>query len=207
VDSVVGIDLSGVGAQTVGRTVAARLALGARARLVDLTPRVPRLTDAALLAWIAHEDPRIVAIDAPLTLPHVVSCTDPICSLEHHLYTRRLVEIELRDRMHIGMATSRIAAIAFRGIYLKRSLTMQGIQVIETYPRATFQVLGVPTTSKRDPAGAAAALGRRVDGVATTDADELDAIAAALAAAEYLQIPRPKPIRAPDGEIWIALPD
>jgi predicted nuclease with RNAse H fold len=83
------------------------------------------------------------------------------------------------------MSTSRLAAIAFRGIYLARILRERGVVVIETYPRALVRALGVDETSGKNPAAARRALADRISGLTIGRPDELDAIAAALAAAEY----------------------
>lgn len=96
------------------------------------------------------------------------------------------------------MSTSRLAAIAFRGIFLARILRERGVVVIETYPRAVFQVLGADERSGKDPPAARQALTDRISGVTTDEADELATIAAALAAAEYAA----RAIDGADGTIW-----
>ena len=202
-DSVVGIDLSGLTYGARGRTVAAHLYLEMPLRLGEplVVPRQLK-GDRILVEWIEKRRPRVVAIDAPLTLPHGILCdvSDcPRCELGSADYLARDV-----DRLAGGMPTAMLAAIAFRGIYLARKLRERGYEVIETYPRASLRALGAMETSKKDPARAAAVLSKRVEGVATSDPDELDAIAAALAAADYLRMPRPEPIEASDGTIWIA---
>lgn len=206
-DSVVGIDLSGLTYGAKGRTVAAHLYLETPLRLGEPLV-VPRRIkgDRILVDWIEERRPKVVAIDAPLSLPHSILCVGadcPRCELGAASYLERDVDREAR-RQGGGMPTVMLAAIAFRGIYLARKLRERGYEVIETYPRASLRALGAAGSSKRDPAGVAAALARRVEGVATSDPDELDAIAAALAAADYLRQPRPEPIEASDGTIWIA---
>ena len=204
VDSVVGIDLSGLSGSTKGRTVAAQIALEERLRLLDIVAiRRGIRGDRDLVDWIDERRPRVIAIDAPLTLPHSVFCEIsgcPRCLPGAASYLRRDV-----DRLAAGMPTAMLAAIAFRGIYLARTLRDRAFEVIETYPRASLRELGVMGSHRTNSPAIAAALGRRVEGVATSDPDELDAIAAALAAADYLRQPRPKPIEAADGVIWIAV--
>jgi predicted nuclease with RNAse H fold len=61
-----------------------------------------------------------VAIDAPLSLPHSVTCglrDSPRCAPGQADDLTRDV-----DALADGMSTSRLAAIAFRGIYLARIL-------------------------------------------------------------------------------------
>lgn len=77
-------------------------------------------------------------------------------------------------------------------------LRERGVVVIETYPRAVFRALGVNDTTGKDAAGARDALADRISGVTTSQPNELDAIAAALAAAEYAT----RTIDGADGAIW-----
>ena len=202
-DSVVGVDLSGISGSTKGRTVAAQIALEERPRLLDIvTIRRGIKGDRDLVDWIDERRPRVIAIDAPLTLPHSVFCGMsgcPRCLPGAASYLRRDV-----DRLAAGMPTAMLAAIAFRGIYLARTLRGRAYEVIETYPRASLRALGVMGSHRMNSPAIAAALTGRVEGVATTDPDELDAIAAALTAADFLRQPKPEPIEGLDGVIWIA---
>ena len=198
-DSVFGIDLSGISRSAVGRTVVAEVVLEARPRLVALYPIGRGLSgDREIVDLVAERRPLVVAIDAPLSLPHGVTCRDPRCGrCEPGLGSYLTRDV---DTLAGGMSTSQLAPIAFRGIFIARVLGERapGLAVIETYPRAVLRALGLHDGSGRDPSGAAAALARLVDGVSTTQPDELDAIAAALAAAQYAA----RAVVGLDGTIW-----
>jgi predicted nuclease with RNAse H fold len=178
VDCVVGIDLSGVSGGTRGRTAAACIALETPLRLADrlIVPRGAK-GDRILLEWTDQRKPRVVAIDAPLSLPHSVTCADPgcpRCQPGAANYLGRDV-----DSLVGGMPTVMLAAIAFRGIYLARMLRGRGYEVIETYPAGSYAAMGIT----RDQL----AKGSRVGGYdlepfSSTIPDEVDAVCAALAA-------------------------
>jgi predicted nuclease with RNAse H fold len=197
VDSAIGIDLSGISRSARGETVAAEVDLEVPLRLVGLHAiGREQAGDRQIVDLVEERRPRVVAIDAPLSLPHSVMCRlrdCPRCVPGRANYLTRDV-----DALADGMSTSRLAAIAFRGMFLARVLRERGVVVIETYPRAVFRALGVDDTSGKDAAGARGALAARISGVTTSQPDELDAIAAALAAAEYAA----RAIDGADGTIW-----
>jgi predicted nuclease with RNAse H fold len=202
VDSVIGIDLSGLSYGTKGQTALAQLSLEDPLRLVDVSvlPR-GRRTDPELLRWIDKREPRVVAIDAPLSLPHSLTCTEVDCARcqpDTAEYLARDV-----DRKVGGMSTVMIAGIAFRGMYLARQLRDRGCKVIEVYPAAAYAALGLTTRSeRRDPSQVAQILGLFVPGPALLGADERDALAAAIVAAAYAR-GTAQPIRGLDGTIWL----
>lgn len=201
-DSVIGIDLSGLSRGTKGQTALAQLSLSEPPRLLDLVvlPK-GRQTDAELIRWVAERRPRVVAIDAPLSLPHGLSCEDPACARcepPSSDYLARDI-----DRLVGGMSTVMIAGIAFRGIYLARRLRRLGIEVIEVYPAAAYQRLGLKTIEeRRDPAKVSAVLVRYVPGVWLETSDERDAVAASLVARWYAMA-RAEVIEGADGAIWL----
>ncbi len=198
-DCVVGIDLSGVSGGTYGRTALACIALETPLRVSDQLI-VPRGTkgDRILLEWIGARKPRIVAIDAPLSLPHSVTCevaNCPRCEPGAASYLGRDV-----DRLVDGMPTVMLAAIAFRGIYLARMLRSRGYEVIETYPGGSYAAMGIT----RDQL----AKGSRVGGYdlepfSSTIPDEVDAVCAALAAIGRLR-GRESVVEGRDGAIVFA---
>lgn len=180
-DSVIGIDLSGLSRATKGRTVAAHVALENPLRLVELVTIRPGIRgDADLLGWIRDREPRVVGIDAPLTLPHSVLCEVDDCERcqpGHATYLGRDV-----DRMAGGMPTVMLAAIAFRGIYLARQLRLAGVEVIEVYPGASYAAWGVRRGSNQERSEA---LARRIGNFDWTNRDQLDAVCAAIASADW----------------------
>ncbi len=195
-DSVVGIDLSGVSRATKGRTAAAQLSLDDPAQLLEVHPfPYERHPDRTLLDWIIERRPLVVAIDAPLSLPHSVRCVEPGCPRcrpEDPAYLQRDV-----DRQAKGMSMVMIAAIAFRGMYLARALREIGIPVIETYPAAAYRALAA--TSKRERQ---AVLERRLGPFNAGTDDERDAVCAAVVALDYARGTRRR-VPGDDGEIWL----
>ena len=186
VDCVVGIDLSGLhGGLEAPRTVAALIPLAEQLRVTDwlTVPRGPR-GDTRLVDWIRDRHPRVVAIDAPLTLPHSVSCVEldcPRCALGSAWYTQREVDRAAR-RLGGGMPAVMLAAISFRGNYLAHRLSGLGFEVVETYPAASYRAMGAlgKTYEERSQL-----LTRRLGLLDQVDRDSIDAACAALAAADY----------------------
>jgi len=202
VDSVVGIDLSGLTSGARGHTVAAELFVETPLRLGErfIAPRGLR-GDRLLVEWIEGRRPRVIAIDAPLTLPHSVLCSDaecPRCDLGSAEYLARDV-----DRLAGGMPTAMLAAIAFRGIYLARVLRDRGYEVIEAYPAAAYRAMGAAGKAYEERA---ALLVDRVGAFDWTITDEVDAVCSAIVAADYAARRHERAIRGDDGEIWVTAP-
>ena len=176
VDSVIGIDLSGLSRATKGRTVAAQVALEDPLRLVELIRIRPGVRgDFDLLAWIRDSSPSVVGIDASLSLPHSVTCQADECERclpGQASYLGRDV-----DRMVGGMPTVMLAAIAFRGIYLARQLRTAGTRVIEVYPGAAYSAWGILDRSVASIANHLESLLGRFDWATR---DDLDAVCAAV---------------------------
>lgn len=182
-DCVVGIDLSGVSGGTHGRTLLACLVIETPLRVFDrlIVPRGAK-GDRILLEWIEERKPLIVAIDAPLSLPHSVICEDsdcPRCEPGKASYLARDV-----DGLVHGMPPVMLAAIAFRGIYLARRLRGLGYEVIETYPGGSYTAMGVT----RDQLAKGGRVGAyELEPISSTIPDEVDAVCAALAAVAQAQ--------------------
>lgn len=178
-DSVIGVDLSGLSRATKGRTVAAHIALEDPLRLVELVTIRPGLRgDVDLLDWIRDREPVVVGIDAPLSLPHSVTCETVDCDRcepGRASYLSRDV-----DGMAGGMPTVMLAAIAFRGMYLARQLSSSVSRVVEVYPGAAFSSWGLNHSRNAERA---AALAEIVGPFLWTTRDEIDAVCAALLAA------------------------
>jgi predicted nuclease with RNAse H fold len=202
VESVVGIDLSGLSRGTKGRTALAQLSVSDPPRLLDMhVLERGKHTDVELLEWVTHKSPRVVAIDAPLTLPHGITCEAQDCERcapPSMSYLTRDV-----DRMAGGMSMVMIAGIAFRGIYLRKRLRAAGIEAIEVYPAAAYRAFGLASKDdRRNPDLVARAIAERVHGTGPASSDERDAVAAALAGVAYVR-GHVDAIAGLDGEIWV----
>jgi predicted nuclease with RNAse H fold len=201
---VAGIDLSG---RTTGTTAIAWLeAHGGRPRVVDVAagPKLRGDTgDAQIAARLQARQPQLVAIDAPLTLPHPLVCTKPDCpvcfaddGIAPFYGSRWLDRAEAWMAVGHGekppMPAVMIAGIAFRAMYLTRVLRRAEIAVIETWPMGVYRALArrLGTTGKEtDDGWRRQLLATAVDGIELVDVgssgqrrDRLDAVAAAYAA-------------------------
>ena len=199
---VAGIDLSG---RTTGITALAWLSgptSGERPRL-DRPVVADGLRgaggDARIVGLLVQARPDVVAIDAPLQLPHAVTCRDDSCERcfpsggAYPSYTTRM--LERKDRWEgpttrPPMPMVMVAGIAFRAIFLRRLLEREGIRVIETWPAGVLrQMQNAPGRSSRLDAATRVRLllgsiddpGRRLQ-APDLSLDVVDAVAAALAA-------------------------
>jgi predicted nuclease with RNAse H fold len=197
-----GIDLSG---RTTGTTALAWLtgtASGERPRLER-----PVVTeglrgakgDERIVGLLVEAGPDVVAIDAPLNLPHAVTCRDEGCERcfprggAYPSYTTRMLERKGKwegPTSRPPMPMVMVAGIAFRAIFLRRLLEREGLRVIETWPAGALrQMPGAPGRSTRlDAADRARLLLGSVDDPGhrllqpDLSLDVADAVAAALAA-------------------------
>jgi predicted nuclease with RNAse H fold len=198
-----GIDLGG---RTTGTTAIAWLdgSRGSTPRVLDVRAGADlrgNRGDSEILAALGC--PGVVAVDAPLTLPHPVTCTDedcPVCfpaqGAAPQYGSRPGVDSAAawKSVQHVEkapIATAMLAGIAFRAIYLARLLRRSGLQVIEAWPMGAYRALArTPGTRIRGDDGddewRRALLVPRVEGVDETvprgdpaERDRLDAVAAA----------------------------
>lgn len=125
---IVGIDLTGSERRATGWA----LMDGARATTKSIT------TDADLIAATLASKPDIVSIDSPLSLPEPQgAATTPIY---------RKCELALK-RMGISVFWCLLPSmkmLTHRGIKLARELRSAGCNVIESYPGAAQDILGIP---------------------------------------------------------------
>ncbi len=205
---VAGIDLSG---RTTGTTALAWLTgdVWSKRPVLDRPVVAERGLrgadgDRRIVDLLAEARPEVVAIDAPLRLPHAVTCRDEDCvrcfppTGAYPSYTTRMLERIARWRdsptARPPMPTVMVAAIAFRAIFLRRLLERESIQVIETWPTGVYRRIAESDGPLQSPVDAATRarllLGRLDDpGEQLTQPDVsldvLDGVAAALAAWAY----------------------
>jgi predicted nuclease with RNAse H fold len=206
-----GIDLSG---RTTGTTAVAWVE-GERPRLVEVVADRGLRDDAQLVSRCLDRDPDVIAIDAPLSLPHAVTCSNPDCPrclAPDARYGSRAVDgrkawAAVGHVEKAPMPTVMLAGIAFRAIYLRRLLERAGAQVIETWPMGTYRAVaradGV-TDGDTGDSWRRRLLAARVGGLEGLEdgTDRLDAVAAAYAGWCRLT-GRGTAARAEDDEIWI----
>lgn len=150
---VAGIDLSG---RTTGTTALAWLAgaTSCERPVLDrpvVAERGPRGAggDERIVSLLMDARPDVVAIDAPLYLPHAIVCRDGSCGRcfpsegAYPSYTTRKLERKERwsdpPTARPPMPMVMVAGIAFRAIFLRRLLEREDIQVIETWPAGVLR--------------------------------------------------------------------
>jgi predicted nuclease with RNAse H fold len=173
--------------------------------------------------------PAVVAIDAPLSLPHPVVCDDPTCrdcfpsdrSVPSY-GTRTELEspsawAEVEHLEKGPMPTVMVSGIAFRAIYLRRLLEREGHTPIEVWPMGAYRAIArtdrIASSGDTGDDWRRSLLSERVEDLAyavpqgvNAERDRLDSVAAAFVGWLWLNArARPVPSDAPRGgpAIWI----
>jgi predicted nuclease with RNAse H fold len=192
-----GIDLSG---RTIGTTALALVGGDApRPEVLEVVAgrnlRGPT-GDAEIVRRLEDRRPAVVAVDAPLTLPHAVTCDEPECPICFPAdgvapsYGSRAIDgaaawAAVGHAEKPPMAMVMVAGIAFRARYLQRLLERVGLTVIETWPMGVYRVLArgagetAADTGDAWRRGLLASAIDGLDGVDASNTDRLDAVAAA----------------------------
>jgi len=177
VPMVVGIDLTGSAKRATGWA----LMTGATAITKSLS------TDEELLAETIAAKPDLVSIDSPLSLPEGWINADESCGLPIY----RKCELALK-RMGISVfwcLLPSMKSLTKRGMFLARRLREAGLSVIESYPGAAQDLLGIPRKGSsleelKWGLSRAGIKGEFLHGKVTHD--EVDAITSALVGLFYL---------------------
>ena len=136
-----------------------------------------RKSDEAIESLVRVMAPDLISIDSPLSLPE-----DP-----SKIY--RDCELELKRR-GIGVywcLLPSMKALTMRGINLASRLRQSGYQVIESYPGAAQDILGIPRKNRGVKVLADALHNYGIWGDLDGTHDELDAITAAIVGQLYLK--------------------
>ena len=172
---VIGLDLAGVETRPTG--VYLLKEVGAEACLL--------YSDQEILSYIEDNNPHVVAVDAPLTLPPGRATIE-----ERNKLHFRACDLELKKRKipFFPITLGGMRQLTERGIHLRHQLENKGQRVIEVYPGGAQDILGFPR-AKRNPAELREGLKRLglkgLDkGVST---HELDAATAAYVGLLYLE--------------------
>lgn len=202
---VVGIDLAGApayGAKRFGVVGLAALRLDGE-EVVALEVTSGRLDDDAVLAFVRRHGASVVAIDAPLSLPRGRCCADRSCACARFGIVRE-AERELVRRGHRPYWTllPSMVPLTLRGIALRRALEAEGRRVIEVFPGAVRDIVGVTRGDDRALVQALRRTGvRRL--LAGLGRDAVDAVAAAWVAARYAQGECRAVGPADEGQVWL----
>ena len=174
----VGVDLAG----SISRPTGACIMTG------QLQVRCAVLhSDDEILGLVEESRAKVVAIDAPLALPIGRHCLGEHCRGREHF---RACDLALR-RMGIRffpISLGPMRALTQRGMNLRRKLESRRVEVIETYPGASQDLLGIRRKQYglRDLQRSLEDLGCSGDiTVRELTGDELDAVSCALVAKEY----------------------
>lgn len=164
---VVGIDLTGSEKRASGFAVLSENDLVFTSRI---------FTDEMLITQAVYVEPDLVSIDSPLSLPE-----DPA-----KIY--RDCELTLKRR-GIGVywcLLPSMKALTLRGIALAEALRAKGLKVIESYPGAAQDLLGIPRKGKGVEALREGLRQYGIVGDLVVTHDELDAVTAAIVGLLYL---------------------
>ena len=127
-----GIDLAGVENRPTGLCI-----------LIDNVVKVSLVyTDDEIILEALRERPDIIAIDAPLALPKGKTLNSKNCIRKCDRALRKM-GIKFFPINFGGMRK-----LTIRGINLRAKLSSLGFKVIETYPGAAQEILGLPRAKK-----------------------------------------------------------
>ncbi|MCW4047722.1 MAG: DUF429 domain-containing protein [Candidatus Bathyarchaeota archaeon] len=129
--SVVGLDLAGVEKRPTGLCILNGMA--AETLLV--------YTDQEILRAIEAAKPRVVAIDAPLSLPSGRKSIEERANVHLRECDRELLR---RGIKFFPITLGPMRKLADRGIRLRKTLENRHFTVIEVYPGGAQDILGIP---------------------------------------------------------------
>jgi predicted nuclease with RNAse H fold len=98
-------------------------------------------TDKELLNIAQENQPEVVAIDAPLSLPLGRKTLDDRTGAHFRESDRALMR---RGIKFFPMTLGPMRKLSMRGIALRKSLEAMGLKAIEAYPGGAQDVLGIP---------------------------------------------------------------
>ncbi len=147
--------------------------------------------DEELIRLVVAHYPRLIAIDAPLSLPAGRCCLRPDCDCRRFGISRRCDRELVRQGFRVfWTALPSMVELTCRGVALAGRLRTAGFEVIEVFPGAAQKRLGLPRKQDNraelarrlaDAWGLVLPAGRRLTH------DELDAATAAIVGLLYLQ--------------------
>lgn len=142
---------------------------------LELTKRLN--TDAEIEAEVINSKAEVVSIDSPLSLPED----------KNKIYRRCELELKRRGIGVYWCLLPSMRNLTMRGISLAAKLRNAGATVIESYPGAAQDILGIPRKQKGTQALADALAKFGIRGNLDISHDELDAVTAAIVGQYYLR--------------------
>lgn len=133
--TIIGLDLAGVETRPTGFCL-----------FLDMTVETCLIyDDKSILEAITKANPKIVCIDAPLSLPHGRKNLEEKSNIHLRECDRELLRRGIR---FFPLTLGPMRKLTARGINLKRALQQQNIISIETYPGGAQDVLSIPRKQK-----------------------------------------------------------
>jgi len=172
---VVGLDLAGVETRPTGFCI------------LENTEAETFLfyTDQEIIGKIEEVSPKIVAIDAPLSLPPGRKSLEERTNVHLRECDKELLK---RGIKFFPVTLGPMRKLTSRGIQLKRILESKHFKVIEVYPGGAQDVLGIPRKQKGLQKLRSDLKKLGIKGIVdTVSADELDAVTCAYVGKLYLE--------------------
>jgi len=131
----VGIDLSGSERRNSGICI-----LKGKKAFLDVAK-----TDEEIVFKTIDANPSIVSIDSPLSLPRGRCCPEDTCDCRKYGITRECERILKRRGINVYPCLIKsMQKLTMRGIKLSKLFEEKGYEVIESYPGAAQDILGLP---------------------------------------------------------------
>ena len=173
---VIGIDLAGVESRPTGFCVLQTDSMKVEHFLV--------YKDEDIVKFVKKFNPKVVAIDAPLSLPKGRKSLDEKSNIHLRSCDKELLKMGIK---FFPITLGPMRKLTKRGIRLKRILESIGYEVIEVYPGGAQDLLDIPR--KKDMKGLMRGLVKLgIRGIRKNATnDELDAVTAAYVAKLYVE--------------------
>jgi predicted nuclease with RNAse H fold len=141
--------------------------------------------DEEIIMKIQRTKPRIVAVDAPLSLPAGRKSIDERTGTHFRECDRELLRRRIR---FFPVTLGPMRKLTSRGIKLRKTLESMHFKVVEVYPGGAQDVLGIPRKQEGLDKLRSGLKKLRIKGVTNAmSADELDAITCAYVGKLYLE--------------------
>ncbi len=144
-------------------------------------------TDKEILDFVKSGELDIISIDAPLSIPKGRCCLELHCKDKPHLREcdRELLKMKIR---FFPLTLGPMRKLTNRGLKLKGIFEKAGIEVIESYPGAFQDILGIPRKQEGLDKLRTGLIKYGVKGIRKGAIhDELDAVCSAIVGKMYLE--------------------
>ncbi len=147
-------------------------------------------TNNELISKTMSARPAVISIDSPLSLPRGRCCADDSCECRKYGITRECERILKKRGINVYPCLIKsMQKLTMRGIKLAKLFEEQGYEVIESYPGAAQDILGIPRkrVNLKELEADLRKMGTKVTSERETIThDELDALTSALVGYFYL---------------------